>query len=267
MTSSAARTGPAPRPAEPHWPAASLLGTLSAKTRDQLIRLGRPVRYEGGERLLREGDHGSHVFLLLGGWFKVLATTEDGREALLAVRSGGDIVGELACFDGQPRVATVVAAGAGLAKRITRQDFLAALARHEDAAQAVMGVVAGKLRWATRRRQDFGGSAVSTRVARVLGELARVYGSPCEAGISIGVSLSQPELAALVGASEPSVHRVLRSLREDRVIETGYRRILVRDASELSRIAGAYGDGPPLMASPRPAPAIPPPPGPSRRPS
>ncbi|MEU6067804.1 MULTISPECIES: Crp/Fnr family transcriptional regulator [Streptomyces] len=238
MTSTAARTGPAPRPVEDRWPEASLLGGLRVETRNQLIGLGRPVRFEGGERLLREGEYGSHVFLLLSGWFKVLATTDDGREALMAVRAGGDIVGELACFDAQPRVATVVAAGSGTAKTITRQEFLAALARHDDAAQAVMRAVAGKLRWATRRRQEFGGCPVSTRVARVLGELTRVYGRPCEAGVSIGVSLTQPELAALVGASEPSVHRVLRMLREHRIIETGYRRILVRDVPELSRIAG-----------------------------
>lgn len=45
-----------------------------------MIRLGRPMRFDGGERLLREGEYGSHVFLLLSGWFKVLATTEDDRE-------------------------------------------------------------------------------------------------------------------------------------------------------------------------------------------
>ncbi|MEV6496614.1 Crp/Fnr family transcriptional regulator [Streptomyces prunicolor] len=232
-----------------------------------MIRLGRLVRFDGGERLLREGEYGSHVFLLLSGWFKVLATTEDNREALMAVRAGGDIVGELACFDAQPRVATVVAAGAGTAKLISRQDFLASLAQYDDVAQAVMRAVAGKLRWATRRRQEFGGCAVGTRVARVLGELTRVYGRPCEIGISIGVSLTQPELAALVGASEPSVHRALRSLREHRVIETGYRRILVRDVPELSRIAATDWGAPPLSAPFPPAPAIPPQPRPSRRPS
>ena len=247
------------------WPAASLLGELSTPTRDHLITLGRRTHFTGGERLLREGESGSHVFLLLSGWFKVLAMTEDHREALLAVRAGGDIVGELACFDAQPRVATVVASGVGVAHQISRQDFLAFLALHEDAAQAVMRAVAGKLRWATRRRQEFGSCAVVTRVARVLGELARVYGRSGESGIAIGVALTQPELAELVGASEPSVHRVLRSLREQAIIETGYRRILVRDVSELSRIAGTAWGTSPLTASLLPGPAMKPPPAPSRR--
>ncbi|MFD5696504.1 Crp/Fnr family transcriptional regulator [Streptomyces lasiicapitis] len=266
MTSPSPRNGPTQWPGQAHWPTASLLGGLSVETRDHLIGLGRSVHFEGGERLLREGEHGSHVFLLLSGWFKVLATTEDDREVLMAVRAGGDIVGELACFDAQPRVATVMAAGAGTARIIGRQDFLTALARYDDAAQAVMRAVAGKLRWATRRRQEFGGCAMGTRVARVLRELTRVYGQPCEVGISIGVSLTQPELAALVGASEPSVHRVLRSLREHQIIETGYRRILVRNMPELSRIAGTDSSTP-LFIAPQPAPAIAPSPRPSRRPS
>jgi CRP-like cAMP-binding protein len=199
-----------------------------------MIRLGRWVHFERGERLLREGEYGSYVFLLLSGWYKVLARTQDDREALSAVRVGGDLVGELACFDAQPRVATVVAAGTGSAKLIGRQQFLDFLAVYEESAQAVMCAVAGKLRWATRRRQDFGSCPVGTRVARVLLELARAYGRPCATGVSIGVALTQPDLAELVGASEPSVHRVLRSFRERGVVETGYRRILVRDLLELT---------------------------------
>ncbi|MET9692104.1 Crp/Fnr family transcriptional regulator [Streptomyces sp. NPDC006514] len=234
--------GSAQRPGHGHWPAASLLGRLSEEPREQLVRLGREARFERGERLLREGEYGSYVFLLLSGWYKVLARTQDDREGLLAVRAGGDLVGELACFDAQPRVATVVAAGTGSAKLIARQPFLDLLATYEEAAQAVMCTVAGKLRWATRRRQDFGGCPVGTRVARVLLELARAYGHPCATGVSIGVSLTQPELAELVGASEPSVHRELRSLRERGVVETGYRRVLVRDLSVLTIVAD--GDAP-----------------------
>jgi hypothetical protein len=66
MTSTAARTGPALRPGEAHWPAAGLLGGPSVETRHEMIGLGRPVRFDGGERLLREGENGSHAFLLRG---------------------------------------------------------------------------------------------------------------------------------------------------------------------------------------------------------
>lgn len=249
-----------PAPHAP-WPPASVLGTLDAGTRERFTALGRPVRFSGGERLLREGEPGTEVYLLLQGWFKVLATMDDSREALLAVRAGGDIVGELACFDTQPRSATVLAVGKGAARLIGRQEFLGFLSVDEGATQAVMRAVGGKLRWATRRRQDFGGSDVHTRVARVLVELARSYGRREGDGVAIGVTLSQPELATLVGASEPSVHRVLRALRQHQVIDTGYRRIFIRDTAQLDGIAGP--DVTALIAPSPQAPATLPP---SRRP-
>ncbi|MCQ4043328.1 Crp/Fnr family transcriptional regulator [Streptantibioticus rubrisoli] len=256
MTTALHRPSRIPAPSDP-WPASSVLGALSPGARERFITLGRLVHFHGGERLLREGELGTEVYLLLKGWFKVLAVMDDAREALLAVRAGGDIVGELACFDAQPRSATVLAVGPGAARLISRQEFLGFLGAEDEVTQAVMRAVGGKLRWATRRRQDFGGSGVQTRVARVLAELARSYGRQDGSSIAISVSLSQPELATLVGSSEPSVHRVLRSLRQRRIIETGYRRILIRDVPGLGRIAGA--DLTALISTSPPAPATLPP--------
>jgi CRP-like cAMP-binding protein len=76
------------------------------------------------------------------------------------------------------------------------------------------------------------------RVARVLADMVRVYGQAGDFGVTIGAPFTQPDLAALVGASVPSVQRVLRSLREHGMIETHYRRILVRDVAGLQRAAG-----------------------------
>ena len=50
-------------------------------------------------------------------------------------------------------------------------------------------------------------------------------------------TLAQPELAAMVGISEPSLQRALRQLRELGVVSTGYRRIVIRDIAKLERIA------------------------------
>jgi len=56
-------------------------------------------------------------------------------------------------------------------------------------------------------------------------------------GIEFGYTLTQPELAAMVGASEPSVHKTLRQLRGDGVITTGYRRLMISDPAALDAIA------------------------------
>jgi CRP-like cAMP-binding protein len=226
-----------PRPA-----AGTLLATLSGPAAAELAELGTRRGFAAGKVLLREGELSTHVYLLLGGLVKVTATTSEGGFALLAIRVAGDLVGELAGLDGQPRSATVTAAGSVAARVIAQPVFNDFLNRHADAGIAVGRSVAGKLRWATRRRIDFGGCEVRVRLARVLVELADAYGARVSTGIRIGVPLTQPELAALVGAAEPTVHQALAGFRRNGVIGTGYRSTTVLDLPALRVVAAGRDD-------------------------
>jgi CRP-like cAMP-binding protein len=123
-------------------------------------------------------------------------------------------------------------------RRIGQREFLAFLTRHPDAALAVNRIVVGKLRNATWHRIEYGSSPAPIRLARVLIHLAGEHGEQVPEGTLIGLSLTQPDLAALAGAREPTVQKVLRSLRKDGVIHTGYRQIVIRDAAALHAIAG-----------------------------
>src|SRR5713226_7566089 len=107
--------------------------------------------------LLAEGDRSTHLFLLVDGCVKVTAGNEDGHVALLAIRVGGDLVGELSCLDGHPRAATVTAAGHLVARTISQPQFHLFLRDHPFAALAVSASVGDKLRSATRRWVDFNG--------------------------------------------------------------------------------------------------------------
>jgi CRP-like cAMP-binding protein len=223
-----------------NWPDSTLLGQVAESVREGLLRLGTFREYPGDKVIFREGDPSTFVLLVLHGWVKVTAASDGGGVALLAVRQGGDIAGELAGLDSAPRLATVTTAGPVLAKVIGSNEFVAFLDREPEAWHAVSRAIAAKLRWATRRRVDFGSCPVAMRVARVVVELERAYGGagPGGDGRTIGVALTQPELATLVGATEPSVHKVLRDLRLAGVLNTGYRSLVIRDMEALRRTAG-----------------------------
>ncbi len=223
----------------PRWPPASLLGRTADADRATLIGLGRSVRYQAGNTLMREAEDPEFVLLLLGGTVKVTAHALDGREALLAVRMAGDLVGEFAGIDGKPRSATVTACGRVLARHVRRSDFLECLKRHPSIAIAVNEAVVAKMRTATGRIVDFAGCDVLTRLARMLRYLALTYPGRLDSVRVIGAPLSQPELATLVGASESAVRKALRTLRETGVIGTAYRTITVYDLAGLSQLASA----------------------------
>ncbi|MFF3575750.1 Crp/Fnr family transcriptional regulator [Streptomyces mirabilis] len=223
------------------WPARSLLGTLSPSARQDLLDLGTEVRFDAGAVLLREGDNDRHIFLLVSGFAKVTATVENGETSLLAVRAAGDTVGEMAAMSGAPRSATVTACGP-LTARVSQSDELRRLLeRRPVISMALTGMVADRLRWANRRRLDFRGYPAKVRLARLLVELAESYGSSRAGGVVIGCRLTQPELATMVGAAETTIHKVLRELRADHLLETGYRSTVIRDLSSLERLADLLG--------------------------
>jgi CRP-like cAMP-binding protein len=211
----------------------SLLAVLSEDDRRVLLSLGRLCEYEPGDMLLTEGDTAEFVAIVLDGAVKIMGVTESGRTSLLAVRTVGDIVGELGVLDGAPRVATAIAAGLVRARVIASAQFQDCLRRHPSINAATTHTVVEKLRSATRRRIDLGGRGAKVRLARVLLELHADGGE---------VLLTQTEMAELIGSSEPTVHKALRALRERGVVDTRYRRLIIVNVTALREVADLPGE-------------------------
>ncbi|WP_052665302.1 sensor histidine kinase [Nitriliruptor alkaliphilus] len=64
------------------------------------------VNLESGEVLFEEGDPGDQAYVVLAGTVDIVKATE-GREALVAVREPGSVIGEMALLQEAPRIATV----------------------------------------------------------------------------------------------------------------------------------------------------------------
>jgi CRP/FNR family transcriptional regulator, cyclic AMP receptor protein len=238
---------PGPRPLK--WPERTVLGALTASSREALLSVGTLRQYPAGARLIRESDSSTYVVVLIDGWAKVVGATEEGGQALLALRSSGDLVGEQSALEDEPRSASVISAGATVGREIRQAEFLRLITELPDLAIAVSRALSAKLRWSTRRLIEYSGLPVRVRLARVLSELTRLDGRRTPDGIELGFGLTQPEFAAMVGASEPSVHRALRQFRRSGVVETGYRKIIIRDPLALDAIAGPVWTGGPQTAS------------------
>ncbi|GHF28053.1 Crp/Fnr family transcriptional regulator [Streptomyces griseoluteus] len=218
---------------ESNWPRGSYLGRLTEAALEDLLTLGRPRRFDAKDLLVRQGDTDRHSLLLLTGFTKVTATAQNGRESLLAIRLGGDIIGEMAAVGAMPRTATVTACGPVTARAVPHETLRAFLLRRPDAAVELTGIVSERLRWANNRRLEFRGYNVKERLARILVDLAASHGRPGRDGVELGFTLTQPELAALTGAAEPTVHKALKELRDAELIVTGYRTTTVLDLDLL----------------------------------
>ncbi|MER6614857.1 Crp/Fnr family transcriptional regulator [Streptomyces xantholiticus] len=234
------------------WPAPSFLAQLDAAELDTVATAGTVVRFARSETLIREGDDGSDVYLLLTSTAKVSARTDGGGRALLAVRVAGDAVGELAALDGAARTATVEVCGRDplVALRLEGGAFLRTMEALPAVSLTLTASVARKLRTATRRRVDYTGSSSRVKLARVLVEMAEDYGRLSHGNsVVIGVDLTQVEWGALIGASESTAYRTMRALRELGLVDPGARRLVVRDLPGLRDVAYPASCTPPYPVS------------------
>jgi len=222
-------------PAE--WPYGTLLHRLDPDARRELLDLGVQRQVPAGQILIHEGAQDAHLVLLRRGLTKVTASLPDGRTALLAIRVGGDLIGEMSALNRHPRSATVTTCGPTQINIIAMDRFKVFLRKHPDAALELAAMVSDRLRWSNRRRIDFSSYSVKIRVARVIAELARTHGRRSPDGTIIDVHLTQPELATICGAAETTVQKALRELRGERMVDTDYRRITVRDLETLREVS------------------------------
>ena len=84
---------------------------LPDRVMDLIAATLRVVHVVPGAQLLREGEHARSMFIVREGELQILKHGKGGTEYKLAVLKVGDVVGEMALIDIQPRSATARAVG------------------------------------------------------------------------------------------------------------------------------------------------------------
>jgi CRP/FNR family transcriptional regulator, cyclic AMP receptor protein len=119
---------------------APLFEGLSRKELAQVARVSEDLEVEPGTVLCREGDIGHEFFVIVEGNVKV---TRKGRR--VALRGGGEFVGEIALLEDVPRTATVTAETPVRFFVLTRKDFRHLLDENPSVERKVLRVLARRL--------------------------------------------------------------------------------------------------------------------------
>jgi predicted acylesterase/phospholipase RssA/CRP-like cAMP-binding protein len=103
------------------------------------------VRLGGGDTLLREGDVGDAMYVVVSGRLSVVVSTMERGEQTIAEIGRGETVGEMALLTGAPRSATVRALRDSMLLRLSKTSFDALLERHPKATMALARVIVKRL--------------------------------------------------------------------------------------------------------------------------
>ncbi len=217
----------------------SIFQQLDQRALEALAERAVDRSYRKGQAIFHEGDPGDAMFVLSEGLVKILVTSEDGDEMVLATLKAPDLFGEITLIDGGVRSATVEALEPTRVLAITRDTFLQVLRDNPGVTDPLLRSLGAYIRRLTERASDLVFLGLNERIAKLLLQFAEESGSEDPSGIVLDLALTQSDLARMVGSSRQSMNQVLRAFERRGYIQVQGKQILLRDRSSLQRLAGA----------------------------
>jgi CRP/FNR family transcriptional regulator, cyclic AMP receptor protein len=203
----------------------------------ELFDAARVHQLNAGDVLFAAGDAGDGCYRLDKGLLKVTVTSTRGEERIVAILGPGAVVGELAIIDRMPRSASVVALRDSVLRFVSREAYEKRVLADPETKQALLEILAFRLRQADEELAAATFLSVKARVARALLELAEFVGKPSgPQRIVLDEKISLADLAAMAGVARENASRVLSEWRRRNLVLTGTSpRYVLNDIAALER--------------------------------
>lgn len=217
----------------------TIFENLDPSQLEQLASIALRKRYAARDVVLRKGDAALQLFVICSGRLKAIGEGDDGRRAALSIMGPGEVFGEIALLDGEPRSATITALESCELLVIGRNEFLYFLERTPKAAIELLRVLARRVRRLSERVED-SARELPERLAKQILHLALDHGVREPGGsVRVELKLSQQELGELVGASRESVNKQIRAWMGEGWLDQRKGRLVVVDWAHLESLSGS----------------------------
>ena len=202
---------------------ASAFAGLDGATLAALAAKATRRAWDSGTVLFQRGDAGDYLLALTSGRVRLSVSTPAGKELVLRHMGVGEVIGEFALIDGEPRSAdaTVVEPSSGVI--LHRDSFLHVAGTHPQLGLAMARHLCRQLRGTNFQMESIALYDLRARVARfLLFALREQQGQrdlPRSGTLRLHLALNQGELALVLGASRPKVNQVLQAMVSEGLLE------------------------------------------------
>jgi CRP/FNR family cyclic AMP-dependent transcriptional regulator len=189
---------------------------------------------KAGTVLYTKGDPGNSLFAVITGTVGISVPSVDGKDTVLAQLAAGEIFGEIALLDGQPRSADVAAITDCELMVINRRDFVPFMHGHPEVAFKFIDILCERLRRTNEQVERVMYLDLPTRLAQVLIQLAQSGEASAEGR---KISMTQREIGQMIGMSRESTNKQLRNWEEHNWVRLERGSIVLLALDKLAALA------------------------------
>ena len=169
---------------------------------------------------IEQGAESEAAYFILSGSVTVFRMNENGEEINIAVLGSGDVVGEMALIDQEPRSAFVKTLTDTSVLILTSHDFKKILQKHPNTAIHLLSSLSIRIRHTDQHVEDLLTKNLVTRTWNTLKALEKYFPQR-------EISLSHEELASIIGATRARVTEALNELADTQKIALSHRKIVI----------------------------------------
>lgn len=191
-------------------------------------------KYKAGTILFNERDSVDYIYILLRGSVSLGRVHMKGKEFILKILSGEELILEYQLFKKQPKyhffAKTFTDCEMLMIKREEFEDFVQGNERVQNALSSWLSTRYLK---AQMKCQDLMMNGKKGGLYSIIIRLCNSYGIMTDEGILIDIPLTHQELANFTYGTREVVQRMLKELREKDIITYNQQRLVVRDINYL----------------------------------
>ncbi len=196
---------------------------------DQMVKDFGESHFAGGTFVFRSGDPAARIHVVRKGTVE-LSRVINGRRVALQILRPGDVFGDVPAFLGEPEPFDARALEDCAVLSLEVDSLFDMLKTRPRVAQRWIVSLSERMAGLQHRLGDLLAGGLEAQLASLLLR---------ESGGGGHVTLTQDQLAEMLGAARTSVQRVLKQLEQDGLIQLGYRRIEVINGPGLAALAGS----------------------------
>lgn len=189
---------------------------------DALLPYGFVQLVQENTMVYLQSQEPEYMYYLKSGSVKSVILSDTGEEKILTVFSPGAIFGEASFFEGKPRISTAVTLCKSEIIRFRREDIYRAIDEQPTLAIEMLRYLSETVRMLSDHVGSMAFLSAHERVCAYLRSQANQDGA---------VRTTQEAIADACSLSRISVSRILRVLREEGKISTGYGEICLLDTN------------------------------------
>lgn len=212
-----------------------LFSTWPADTVSRLVKAAHLTTVEADTVLLRTGDTAQFLHILATGSIRLVRGTPSGRNFTAGLHLPGDYHGLGPAITQVPYFYTAVCKEKSVLVKIPAPLLREVLREDGHLAFTLFAALGQRHR---RALDHFESAATHPTKARVAQLLRAIHARSKRGGEPAEISLSQDEIATMLGTRRQVVNKVLGIMAEEGILEIRYGKIAITDLAKLQKMVG-----------------------------